>query len=88
MGKVTSNYVSWLSKCQDGVHAWWYYGDPIPDNFEGMSCQCGEMIAHYEVCPTCGHEVMQEVPKDEYQELRGEPRMVWSKETLRYIEEV
>jgi hypothetical protein len=86
----TSNYVSAPSSCMGGNHAWTYFGDLslFKDKdrvFEGMPCQCGAMIGHYEVCPNCGHAEFQKIPRDEWVDDM-EPKMVWDKNKSRYVE--
>ena len=38
-------------------HVWYYSSGQTVDNIpEGLPCSCGAMIAHYDICPTCGHK--------------------------------
>ena len=38
-------------RCRGQDHVWmWDASAPIP---EGLACECGEIIAHYESCPLC-----------------------------------
>ena len=40
--------------------------DGIP---EGIPCECGKTIAHYENCPTCGTQTMRAIPVAEVGEI-------------------
>jgi hypothetical protein len=38
--------------CSEGRHIWlWDEGQALP---EGLPCECGAMMVHYERCPLCG----------------------------------
>ena len=52
-----------MMKCTDEGH-WWAYGcgdssERIPG---GTPCECGEVVADYEMCPECGQETLIAVP--------------------------
>jgi hypothetical protein len=51
MGKVTD----WTGCYRDG-----WSGVIVP---EGLPCQCGAVVAHWDVCLKCGHETMKAVGK-------------------------
>jgi len=51
---VDYNRENYTSACPSNYHTWtWGGSGKIP---EGCPCDCGQMVAHYERCPTCGHE--------------------------------
>ena len=42
-----------------GGHVWTYGGTTTDGRLpEGLPCQCGAMLSHYETCPTCGHATL------------------------------
>lgn len=55
------------SFCEDNQRHYWYYsaGGTTGKIPEGMPCSCGAMIAHYDECPTCGHERFNPRPRGE-----------------------
>lgn len=48
-----------------GGHVWVWAGSASSGQVpEGAPCQCGAMLAHYDACPTCGHETLTGIAKE------------------------
>jgi hypothetical protein len=45
-------------------HYFTWAGDPNYEIPEGYFCACGQMKAHWEICPTCGNRVLKLVPME------------------------
>lgn len=48
------------TKCPNG-HRWFWVGSPDM-NTEGFPCECGEVLYHTEICPTCKQPHLQPIP--------------------------
>lgn len=46
-------------ECPGDPHTFiWSAGETNMEIPEGLPCVCGEYVAHYEICPTCGSKIL------------------------------
>jgi len=56
----------YANSCAAGQgHYFIWAGDPDLEIPEGFPCACGQMKAHWGICPTCGSRVLKLIPMED-----------------------
>jgi len=56
---------NYANPCAGQGHYFTWTGDPYWEIPEGFPCACGQMKAHWGICPTCGNRVLKLIPMED-----------------------